>query len=67
MMPFELTESEMSEAMFGLDSPGRCTSCGEEADGVEPDARAYICESCGEPSVYGLEELLIMGQITIID
>lgn len=44
----------------GLEDPGFCLSCGEEAEGVEPDARGYKCEACGEPSVYGDEDLLIM-------
>ena len=39
---------------------GFCTACGAEADGVEPDARNYECESCGERAVYGAEELLMM-------
>ena len=43
-----------------LDNPGFCTLCGEEAEGVEPDACRYACEACGEPGVYGAEELLIM-------
>lgn len=43
-----------------LDDPGFCTDCGAEVDGVEPDAREYECEHCGEPSVYGAEELLMM-------
>lgn len=42
-----------------LDNPGFCVACGEEAEGVEPDARRYTCESCGEPRVYGAEELLL--------
>lgn len=42
-------------------SMGGCLACGELADGVEPDAREYTCESCGEPKVYGAEELLLMG------
>ena len=41
-------------------SVGFCLACGQEAQGVEPDARRYHCESCGEPKVYGAEELLIM-------
>jgi predicted RNA-binding Zn-ribbon protein involved in translation (DUF1610 family) len=41
-------------------SIGFCTACGEEAYGVEPDARKYECESCGERKVYGAEELLMM-------
>lgn len=40
---------------------GFCTKCGEEQYGCEPDARGYECECCGECSVYGAEELLIMG------
>lgn len=43
-----------------LDNPGFCLACGEEAEGVEPDARRYVCESCGEPRVYGADELLVM-------
>jgi hypothetical protein len=42
-----------------LDNPGFCIACGEEADGCEPDARKYRCESCGAMKVYGAEELLI--------
>ena len=44
--------------LFDLDNPGFCVGCGEEAYGVEPDARRYTCESCGEPKVFGAEELL---------
>lgn len=43
-----------------LDNPGICVVCGEDCDGVEPDARRYRCESCGERGVYGAEELLLM-------
>jgi predicted RNA-binding Zn-ribbon protein involved in translation (DUF1610 family) len=46
--------------MLSLDNPGFCTACGEEVEGVEPDARNYECEVCGERKVYGAEELLIM-------
>lgn len=44
---------------FGLDNVGFCVSCGEEAEGCEPDARRYKCESCGEMKVYGASELLM--------
>jgi predicted RNA-binding Zn-ribbon protein involved in translation (DUF1610 family) len=40
-----------------LDDPGFCVACGHEVDGVEPDARKYTCEGCGEDAVYGAEEL----------
>ena len=43
--------------MTTFDEPGFCTACGAEADGVEPDARRYECESCGTHAVYGAEEL----------
>lgn len=46
---------------------GGCVSCGELQNGCEPDARQYECESCGKRSVYGLEELLIMGLLELTD
>ena len=39
---------------------GICLACGEDAQGVEPDARKYECESCGKEKVYGCQELLWM-------
>jgi hypothetical protein len=42
-----------------LDDPGFCICCGANVLGVEPDARQYECESCGESGVYGAEELLL--------
>lgn len=43
-----------------LDNLGFCTACGKKAEGCDPDARGYTCESCGKPAVYGAEELLVM-------
>jgi hypothetical protein len=40
---------------------GFCTGCGATAHNVEPDARNYTCESCGEAKVFGAEELLLCG------
>jgi hypothetical protein len=56
------TYADMSENYGGY-----CTHCGDEASGVEPDARQYVCESCGERTVYGIEELLISGLIQFTD
>lgn len=50
----------VEEGTFGLASPGLCLVCGEDADGVEPDARCYRCASCGRHEVYGAEEILFM-------
>ena len=44
-----------------LDNPGICLACGCEADGCEPDAENYTCESCGESCVMGAEQILIAG------
>ncbi len=60
----ELTATS-EEVMEG--TTGRCRACGEEAEGVEPDARNYECESCGKNEVFGLQELLIMGELEIED
>lgn len=49
----------MERRMTGLDNPGFCLACGAEADGVEPDARGYRCESCGERRVHGAEDIFI--------
>ena len=48
------------QAIKDDDNIGFCIACGEEVYGVEPDARCYECESCGELKVYGAEELLLM-------
>ena len=42
-----------------LDNPGFCLSCGFEQDGCEGDMEGGECESCGEASVYGAEQILI--------
>ena len=44
---------------------GFCIACGEQAFDVEPDARKYECESCGEHKVYGAEELLLSWGLPI--
>lgn len=54
-----VTQAAVIDAIEQDDHLGFCVSCGEEASGVEPDARRYECESCGKKSVYGAEELLI--------
>jgi hypothetical protein len=49
---------------YGDDYAGFCVECGTFADdGIEPDAREYECDVCGERKVFGLQELLIMGLV----
>jgi hypothetical protein len=54
-----VTIEQVMEAIESGEYAGFCIACGEQADGVEPDARNYVCESCGERKVFGAEELLI--------
>ncbi len=49
----------VARRMQSLDNPGFCIACGNEAEGVEPDAERYECEACGELAVYGADDLLI--------
>jgi len=49
-----ITEAVKSDCYIGF-----CLLCGEEADGVEPDARRYRCDNCGNCAVFGAEELLL--------
>ena len=43
---------------------GWCTTCERwTGDCCEPDARQYPCPECGERTVYGAEEILLMGLI----
>lgn len=43
------------------DQGGYCVACGEFADNVEPDAKKYTCEACGQATVYGAEEIVLRG------
>ena len=56
----KITIDRILEAVESGEDMGFCLACGDEAYGVEPDARKYECESCGKPKVYGAEELLMM-------
>lgn len=56
----ERVQALAEDQMFGTANPGVCTECGEEQDDCEPDARQYVCESCGAHAVYGAEELMFM-------
>lgn len=62
---FRMTQEEYEDATEGYE--GRCLACGAARGSCEPDARRYPCEECGAAQVYGLEELLIMGQVSFID
>ena len=58
---FKPAQSWILAAVETDENAGFCLACGDECDGVEPDARKYQCQSCGAHKVYGAEELMIMG------
>ncbi len=57
-----ITLDRIVELVEADDNLGICGACGQEAMGVEPDARKYPCESCDEKRVYGAQEWLLMTQ-----
>lgn len=61
--PVFSSPEELHQLMFDDNTQGFCIICGMGADGVEPDARRYECESCGEKGVFGLEELVVCGVV----
>lgn len=55
-----ITLLEIMAAVERHENEGFCLACGAHvAGGIEPDARGYTCDVCGEQSVYGAEEILI--------
>jgi len=56
----EVVEAAYHRRHTSLSDPGFCIECGlEYMSGIEPDARNYACESCGECAVFGIEELMM--------
>jgi hypothetical protein len=62
---FEMSEVDYSEALDCY--VGYCIQCGADRDSCEPDAEEYPCESCDGKSVFGTEQLLIMGKVILTD
>ena len=56
-IPYEVIE----QAIESDEYIGYCLACGSEHEGIEPDAREYLCDQCSSHQVYGAEEILIMG------
>jgi hypothetical protein len=47
------------------DYDGYCARCKKWTNfgGVEPDARRSVCDECGQRTVYGAEEALVLGLV----
>ena len=59
-----ITENELVEAIEN--SQGFCTNCKSFTnDFAEPDAENYTCDECGQAKVFGAEQALMLGFITI--
>lgn len=59
---FKPALAALQDIIQGDNCAGFCLACGDEQEsGVEPDARRYVCASCGAAKVYGAEELMLMG------
>lgn len=59
-LPKGLSIAEVVQAAEADEGLGFCLHCGAESGSVEPDARGYECEVCGEAQVFGAEELVLM-------
>jgi hypothetical protein len=61
-----ISEHKLTNIMFSdMSGAGWCLACGRDTDGVEPDARKYTCDSCGEKKVYGIPELVMMNLVVV--
>ena len=58
-MKFTIEEIEEADDL----QQGFCISCGATRDCCEPDAREYVCLECGKKTVYGAQELVLMGLV----
>jgi len=62
MAQFKATLADYHDGTQGI-----CLSCGQTQYGVEPDAEGYVCESCGEHKVIGLEMAVVCDLVEITD
>ena len=59
MTSFQVSQDQIFEGDNGI-----CLACGAiQYGGIEPDARQYNCDVCGQPHVYGLEEAVLLGRV----
>ena len=54
----KITLNRVTRAINKDEGTGFCKACGKSQKYCEPDARNYVCNSCGKPEVFGAEELL---------
>lgn len=56
-------------ATYTDENAGYCKTCDAITveSGVEPDADGYACAKCGERTVYGVEQAVLMGLIEVAE
>jgi hypothetical protein len=59
-----LTQQEFYEVIEEK-TEGWCLGCAETQSAVGPDGSRVQCENCGRFLVYGFEQLLLRGLLTI--
>lgn len=63
MSKIKISMKSLTSAMNAKIPAGFCIACGKKHVGVEPDARNYVCNKCGEAKVFGAEEIMLMGLV----
>lgn len=62
----KVSKAVMERALRACDNDelaGFCLTCSAEFQPLEGDAREELCENCGAASVYGAEEIVLMGEV----
>lgn len=49
----------VESSLMDTEQPGFCIDCGADQSPVEPDAKNYVCETCGARSVFGAEQIML--------
>jgi hypothetical protein len=58
---YKPSDDWLTHIIEGDNTTGFCLSCGDEVDGIEPDAEHDACPHCYASKVFGAENLMIRG------
>ena len=58
-MPLDL--DLIMDSIDNDEQTGYCISCGAEHSSCEPDMEKGCCEQCGQHTVFGAEQILLLG------
>jgi len=64
-MKIKISKSLLEKARWAMNIDpytGFCLACGDQADGVDPDAEEEECDNCGKQKVYGAEQIIAYSQ-----